>query len=179
MADLRATSRNGSWVVSTWPGVFNSTWTDAFWSLTCQNSVICRQNSAVVRRIWYFASDVVDLQPPLCSSIRVSGYRSRGPGFDSRALQGKNVVGLERGPFSLVTTTEEVLGRDSSGSGLDSREYCHRDSSRWPRGTLCPQKVGTNFADKRRSLGRYSSFADWGHWVLYIYIYNSYSGGTR
>jgi hypothetical protein len=26
--------------------------------------------------------------------------------------------------------------------------------SRWPRGTLYPQKVGTNFADKRRSLGR-------------------------
>jgi hypothetical protein len=39
-------------------------------------------------------------------------------------------VGLERGPLSLVNTTEELLGRNNSGSGLESREYGHRDSSR-------------------------------------------------
>jgi hypothetical protein len=50
-------------------------------------------------------------------------------------------VGLERGPFSLVSTIEELLGRNSSGSGLESREYCRRDPSRWPRGTLYPQKL--------------------------------------
>jgi hypothetical protein len=32
-------------------------------------------------------------------------------------------VGLERGPLSLVSTTEELLGRKSSGSGLEIREY--------------------------------------------------------
>jgi hypothetical protein len=42
----------------------------------------------------------------------------------------KKVVGLERGPLSLVSTTEELLGRNSSGSALESREYGHRDSSR-------------------------------------------------
>jgi hypothetical protein len=35
--------------------------------------------------------------------VRVLDYRCRGPGFDSRALQ-KKVVGLERGPLSLVST---------------------------------------------------------------------------
>jgi hypothetical protein len=49
-------------------------------------------------------------------------------------------VGLERGPLSLVSTTEELLGRKSSGSGLVSREYGPRDPSRWPRRTFYPQK---------------------------------------
>jgi hypothetical protein len=39
-------------------------------------------------------------------------------------------VGLERGPLSLVSTTEELLGRKSSGSGLESRDYGRRDSIR-------------------------------------------------
>jgi hypothetical protein len=42
--------------------------------------------------------------------VRVLDYRSRVHGFDSRALQ-KKVVGLERGPLSLVSTTEELLDR--------------------------------------------------------------------
>jgi hypothetical protein len=38
--------------------------------------------------------------------VRVLGYRSRGP-----ALPEKKVVGLELGPLSLVSTTEELLDR--------------------------------------------------------------------
>jgi hypothetical protein len=39
------------------------------------------------------------------------------------------VVGLERGPLSLVSTTEELLGRKSSGSGLEIRDYSRRGSA--------------------------------------------------
>jgi hypothetical protein len=50
-------------------------------------------------------------------------------------------VGLERGPPSLVGTTEEILERKSSVSGLENLDYGRRDSSRRPRGTLYPQKL--------------------------------------
>jgi hypothetical protein len=49
-------------------------------------------------------------------------------------------MGLERGPLSLVSTIEELLERKSSGSCVEIREYGRRDPSRWPRGTLHPQK---------------------------------------
>jgi hypothetical protein len=60
--------------------------------------------------------------------VRVPGYISRGPGFDSRRYQiFWEVVGVKRGPLSLVSTIEELLGRNSSGSGLENREYGHGD----------------------------------------------------
>jgi hypothetical protein len=42
--------------------------------------------------------------------VRVLGYRSEGPGSIPGTTR-KKVVGLERGPLSLVSTTEELLGR--------------------------------------------------------------------
>jgi hypothetical protein len=63
--------------------------------------------------------------------VRVPGYISRGRGFDSRGYQiCWEVVGLKRGPLSLVSTTEELLGRNSSGFGLENREYGRGDPLR-------------------------------------------------
>jgi hypothetical protein len=63
-------------------------------------------------------------------------------------------VGLERGPLSLVRTIEELLERKSSGFDLESREHGRRDSSRWPRGTLYPQKLAlTSPTSCGRSVG--------------------------
>jgi hypothetical protein len=39
-------------------------------------------------------------------------------------------VGLERGSLNLVSTIEELLGRKSSGSGLENQDYGRSDSLR-------------------------------------------------
>jgi hypothetical protein len=39
-------------------------------------------------------------------------------------------VDLDRGPLSLVSTTEELLERKSNSSGLENRDYGRRDPSR-------------------------------------------------
>jgi hypothetical protein len=63
-------------------------------------------------------------------------------GFDSQCYQiFWEVVGLQRGPLSLMSTIEELLERKSSGSSLESREYGRRDPSHWPHGTLYMQKL--------------------------------------
>jgi hypothetical protein len=81
--------------------------------------------------------------------VRVPGYRSRGPGFDSRRYQiFLVVVGLERGPLSLVSTIEGLLERKSSSSEITAVG----DTPRCLRDTPLFAKVGNNLAD--RSLGR-------------------------
>jgi hypothetical protein len=69
--------------------------------------------------------------------VRVLGYRSGGPGsipgttrFSEKKKKGKQVVGLELGSLSLVSITEELLDKKSSGSCLENREYGRRDLSR-------------------------------------------------
>jgi hypothetical protein len=63
--------------------------------------------------------------------VRVSGYRSRDPGLDFWHYQiFCEVVGLERGPLSLVSTSEKLLGKNSSDSGLENQEYGRGDPLR-------------------------------------------------
>jgi hypothetical protein len=75
---------------------------------------------------------------------------------------------LERGPFSLVITIVELLGRKNRRSGLESREYGRKDHTTLPLSA----NVGTNFAVKRRSLGRYSSLVNSGQGVCFVLQWN-------
>jgi hypothetical protein len=74
-----------------------------------------RFHDVLIKRVISFAARLCDLV------VRVSGYRSRGPGFDSRRFQiFWEAEGLERGSLSLLRTTEELFGRKSSGSGVEN-----------------------------------------------------------
>jgi hypothetical protein len=85
---------------------------------------------------------VTSTWPSLWSSDQSCWLKIQRSGFDSRRYQILwEVVGLERGPPNLVSITEELLERKSIGSGLEKREFSHGDSSRWPCGTLYPQKL--------------------------------------
>jgi hypothetical protein len=80
----------------------------------------------------------------LWSSGQSSYLQIQSSGFDSQRYQiFWEVVGLERGPLSLVSTIEELFERKSSGSGLENQNYFRRGYT-------------TNFADRQRSLCQYS-----------------------
>jgi hypothetical protein len=87
------------------------------------------------------------------SSRQGSWIEIHRSGLDSRHYQ-KKVVGLERGPLSLVSTTEKLLGRKNSGSGLENRDYGRRDTSHWPRDTFYQQTLAlTSRTSSGRSVG--------------------------
>jgi hypothetical protein len=57
-------------------------------------------------------------------------------------------VGLERGPLSLVSTSEELLGRKNSWSGLETENTAVGIRHAEHVAPSIRRKVGTNFADK-------------------------------
>jgi hypothetical protein len=78
------------------------------------------------------------LWPPLWSNGQSSWLQIQRSGFDSQRYQNFwEVVDLERGPHSLVSTIEELFGRKNNGSG-----------------SLYPQKLAlTSSTSGGRSLG--------------------------
>jgi hypothetical protein len=91
-------------------------------------------------------------------------------GFDSRRCHiFWGVVGLERGPLSLVSTTEELFERKNSGSGLGSREYCHWDPS---RGSFYPQKLApTSPTSGGLSIGVVRLRTQATEFFIYVHVY--------
>jgi hypothetical protein len=78
---------------------------------------------------WIYVCYVEESRSPLWSSCKISWLQIQRSGFDSWHYQiSWEIVGLERGPLSLLSTIEELLGRKSSGSGLENRDYFRRRS---------------------------------------------------
>jgi hypothetical protein len=112
-----------------------------------------------------FICYVEQSRPPLWTSGQVSWLQIQRLGFDSRHYQVFwEVVDLERGPLSPVSTNEELFERKSSGSGLEKRKYGSRDPPLWLRDIPLTAKMSTNFPDKR------CSPADWRHGVLSLLL---------
>jgi hypothetical protein len=84
------------------------------------HSISCKKIEAVW--IWDLYSAKTDrlyglvVRVPACADPEVPGS------FPGRYQIFWVVVGLERSPLSLVSTIEELLGRNSSGSCLENRE---------------------------------------------------------
>jgi hypothetical protein len=126
---------------------------------------ICILQSVLPHTVRRFHLLLSGIWPPLWPSsqsswLQIPEVRVRSPAL----LDFVRSNGQEWGPFSLVSTIEEVLGRNSIGSGLEIREYGRGDPLRWQR-DLDPQKLAlTSPTSRGRSVGTVR-FADWSHKV--------------
>jgi hypothetical protein len=98
--------------------------------------------SCELRTEYIYIYYVKESRPPLWSSDQSSWLQIQRCGFDFWRYQiFRELVGLERGPLSLVSTIKELLERKNSGSGIENRECGRRDPSRWSRDTLYQQML--------------------------------------
>jgi hypothetical protein len=92
-------------------------------------------------QIFLLSSKCISVGLPLWSNGQSSWLQIQRSGFGSRHYHiFWELVDLQRGPLSLMRTTEKLLGWKNSGSGLETREYGRGDPLRWPRDTLYLQK---------------------------------------
>jgi hypothetical protein len=104
--------------------------------------------------IYIYIYYVEESRPPLWSSGQSSWLQIQRFGFDSRRYKiFWEALSLERGPLSLVSTIEELLGRNSNSSVLENGEYGRGDQLPWPRDTLYPQNLELTSPTSCRSFG--------------------------
>jgi hypothetical protein len=86
--------------------------------------------------------------------VRGLGYGSGGPGSIPGTTRNKS-IGSGTGSTQLREYNWGVTWWKSSGPCLENREYGRGDPSRWPRGTLYPQKLAITSGG--RSVGKVRS----------------------
>jgi hypothetical protein len=107
--------------------------------------------------------------PPLQSSgqnsrLQIHKSRVRFPALP-------DFLGLEPDLLSLVSTTEELLARKSSDSGLENRKYDRSDPLCWPSNTLYPQKLAlTSPTSCSRSVDEVHSQTKPRSFLLCVYV---------
>jgi hypothetical protein len=91
--------------------------------LTSGGKVVCLTHRPRSTTQKHFSASGTHFWPSLWSSGQSSWLRIHRSEFYSRRYQiFWKVMGLERGPLCLVSTTEELFGRKSSCSGLTKTE---------------------------------------------------------
>jgi hypothetical protein len=96
------------------------------------------------------------------SSGRLCGLVVRVPGYRSKiSITGATRFSLGQGPHSSVSTIEQLLGRKSSGSGVEKQRLRpegirHADYA----APFYPQRLALTSPTKRRFLGRYTLLTD-------------------
>jgi hypothetical protein len=119
-------------------------------------------------------------RPPLWSSRQSSCLQIQRSGFDSRRYQiSWKVEGLERGPLSLVSTTEGILERKSSGSSLENQDYDRGDPPRWTRDTYQKKLALTSPTSGGRSIRIDRSQTSATEWLLLSYAWKKRENGKR
>jgi hypothetical protein len=106
--------------------------------------------------------------------VRVFGYRSGTPGSipgtTRKKSSGSGTASTQPREYNWGVTWEK-----SSGACPENREYDHRDPSRWPRGTLYPQKLAiTSPTSGGRSVGVVRSRTQTMEFFLLLLLYTHY-----
>jgi hypothetical protein len=91
----------------------------------------------------------------LCNLVvRIPDYRSRLRIRFQALPDFLRSSGSGTGQLSFVSTIEELVERNGSGSGLENWEYVRRDQSRWPCGTFFQQRLALiSLTSDGRSVG--------------------------